>query len=87
MRFRKLTQAELDFVKQNQNMLVINYYPKYAKTHRASMSQFKIVRGYAFIFSNKIIRKFKKCEIVDVFEYGSEGIIHYSSIKEAILGA
>ena len=87
MRFRKLTDVEMDFVELNPNIIEIQYYPKYAKTHRNPVSIFRIKKGFAFLFSRRIISKFKKCEIVDIIEHTRfKTDIHYKTVKEAILG-
>lgn len=86
MRYRKLTNAELDFIELNSNIIEIVYYPKYAKSHKGKPSTFNVKKGFAFIFSNKILRKFNKCEIIDIIEHERFTVKHYKSLKEAILG-
>lgn len=85
MKIRKLTAYEQVFVSLNSQILEIQYYPHKAKTHRVGVSIFKINKGYAFLMSNKILRHFKKCEIVDIIEH-TDVEKHYKSIKEALLG-
>lgn len=85
MKIRKLKPYEQELVDLNSQILEIQYYPRKAKTHRAGVSIFKINKGYAFLMSNKILRHFRKCEIVDIIEHVSPEK-HYTSIKQALLG-
>lgn len=89
MKFRhKLKPWEQEIVDLNSDKtILILYYPKPAKIHRARLSSFRIKKGYALVFSNKILRKFKNCEISSVKEFKEDGsVISYPSIKHAIVG-
>ena len=85
MKIRILKPWEEYFVELNSQIIEIQYYPRKAKKHRADISVFKIKKGYAFLMSNKILRHFRKCEIVDVIEH-TDVEKHYKSIREALLG-
>lgn len=86
MKIRKLKPYEVEFCELNPEIIEIQYYPKIAKKHRTSPSIFKIQKGYALIFSKKILRAFNKCQIVSIIEHRGSKDIKYDTLKQAIVG-
>ena len=86
MKFRKLKNYEKDFIKLNNEIIEIIYYSKFAKNHRVEPSNFKIVKGYAFIFSKKLQRAFNKVQFIDVIEHRTDGRPdkHYKNLRECL---
>ena len=82
-RFRKLKAYEQEFVDMNQDLIEIVYYPKKAKYHKTGPSNFNITKGYALLFSKKLLKHFKNCEIVSI----TVDSVKYTglSIKEVLL--
>ena len=83
MKFRKLKAYEQEFVDMNQGLVEIIYYPKKTKYHKTGPSNFNIKKGYAFLFSKKLIKHFKHCEIISITVDG----VKYTglSIQEVLL--
>ena len=83
MKFRKLKPYEQDFVDMNTDLVNIVYYPKKQKVYHSKPSEFNITKGYAMLFSKKLIRHFRKCVIISITVDGCkyEGL----SIQEVLL--
>lgn len=87
MKFRKLKDYELEFCERNTEPIEIQYYPKPAKKHRNKPSLFIIQKGYAFIFSKKILKAFNKCQIISIIEHRGADDIKFDTLKQAITGS
>lgn len=86
MRVRRLKDFEQDFVNLNPEIIEIKYYPRPAKSHRTEPSIFRIRKGYAFLLSKKLIKHFRKCEIISVTELRPDKDVVFESISECLLG-
>ena len=84
---RKLKSHEIEFCELNTELIEIQYYPKFAKKHRTKPSLFTIQKGYAFIFSKKILRHFNKCQIVSIIEHRGSKDVKFDTLKQAITGS
>ncbi len=87
MKFRKLKAYEIEFCENNTELIEIQYYPKFAKKHRSKPSLFTIQKGYAFIFSKKILKAFNKCQIISIVEHRGANDIKFDTLKQAITGS
>lgn len=87
MKFRKLKDYEIEFCKLNPEIVEIQYYPRVAKKHKISPSIFRIQKGYALIFSKKILKAFNKCQIISIIEHRGAKDIKFDTLKQAITGS